>query len=244
MTFKKMALAAALVAAVGLSAPASAKTLRFAFQGTLNSLDPYSLNETFTQGMLGNAYEGLTKRDKNLKIIPGLATSWEQTDPLHWVFHLRKGVKFQNGDPFTADDVVFSMQRVEMTGSDYRAYIPADSVWAKKDDLHDRGDAEDAEPDPDLAARHTCTSWTRPGPKRSASPSRSRPRTSPTSRRPSWRMAPDRSRSSATSRASRPCSSAIPITGARSTATSTRSTSRRSHPTRRASPRSSPARST
>jgi len=134
MAFRKLTLAAALVAAAGLSASAGAKTLRFAFQGTLNSLDPYSLNETFTQGMLGNAYEGLTKRDKTLKIIPGLAESWEQTDPLHWVFHLRKGVKFQNGDPFTADDVVFSMQRVEMTGSDYRAYIPADSVWSKKDD--------------------------------------------------------------------------------------------------------------
>ncbi|MEJ2624130.1 MAG: ABC transporter substrate-binding protein [Pseudolabrys sp.] len=133
MMFKKLTLAAALVAVAGLSAPAGAKTLRYAFQGTLNSLDPYSLNETFTEGMLGNVYEGLTKRDKNLKIIPGLATSWKQVDPLHWVFHLRKGVTFQNGDPFTADDVVFSMKRVEMTGSDFRAFIPADSVWAKKD---------------------------------------------------------------------------------------------------------------
>ncbi|TAN10725.1 MAG: ABC transporter substrate-binding protein, partial [Rhizobiaceae bacterium] len=111
-----------------------AKTLRFAFQGTLNALDPYSLDETFTLGMLGNVYEGLTKRDKELKIIPGLATSWEQTDPLHWVFHLRKDVKFQNGDPFTADDVIFSAQRVEMTGSDMRSSIPSDSVWTKKDD--------------------------------------------------------------------------------------------------------------
>jgi peptide/nickel transport system substrate-binding protein len=134
MMFKKFTLAVALIIAAAMSVPVGAKTLHYAFQGTLNSLDPYSLNETFTQGMLGNIYDGLTKRDKNLKIIPGLATSWEQTDPLHWVFHLRKGVKFQNGDPFTADDVVFSMQRVEMTGSDYRAYIPADSVWAKKDD--------------------------------------------------------------------------------------------------------------
>lgn len=125
---------AALGLSVALSAPAGAKTLRFAFQGTLNSLDPYSLNETFTLGMLGNVYEGLTKRGKDLKIIPGLATSWEQTDPLHWVFHLRQGVKFQNGDPFTAADVVFSMQRLEMPGSDLRGNIPADSVWAKKDD--------------------------------------------------------------------------------------------------------------
>ena len=56
---------------------AEAATLRFAFQGDLKSLDPYSLNETFTHGMLGNVYEGLTKRDKELKIVPGLAERWE-----------------------------------------------------------------------------------------------------------------------------------------------------------------------
>ena len=54
-----------------------AATFRFAFQGDLKSLDPYSLNESFTLGMLGNVYEGLTKRDKDLKIIPGLAERWE-----------------------------------------------------------------------------------------------------------------------------------------------------------------------
>ena len=126
MRSKSLMLAAALMGAVALSAPADAKTLRFAFQGTLNSLDPYSLNETFTLGMLGNVYEGLTKRDKQLKIIPGLAESWDMPDPLHWVFHIRKNVKFQNGDPLTADDVVFSMQRLEMPGSDLRGNIPDD----------------------------------------------------------------------------------------------------------------------
>src|SRR6476620_9565288 len=103
-------LAAALVAAV-CAAPASAATFRFAFQGDLKSLDPYSLSETFTHGMLGNVYEGLTKRDKDLKIIPGLAERWEMVEPTRWRFYLRKGVKFQNGEDFTADDVVFSAER-------------------------------------------------------------------------------------------------------------------------------------
>ena len=62
--------------------PAAAKTFRYAFQGDLNSLDPYTLNETFTLGALGNVMEGLTKRDKDLKIIPGLAERWEIVDPL------------------------------------------------------------------------------------------------------------------------------------------------------------------
>ena len=130
----RASLVAGALAAATLSANAQDKTLRFAFQGTLNALDPYSLNETFTLGMLGNVYEGLTKRDKDLTIIPGLAESWETIDPLHWRFHLRQGVKFANGNAFTADDVVFSAERVRADGSDLKTRIPADSVWTKVDD--------------------------------------------------------------------------------------------------------------
>lgn len=133
--FQTAAIVAA-VAAGGLTTVEAqeGKTLRFAFQGTLNALDPYSLNETFTLGMLGNVYEGLTKRDKDLSIIPGLAESWETIDPLHWRFHLREGVTFANGNAFTADDVVFSADRVRHENSDLKTRIPADSVWTKVDD--------------------------------------------------------------------------------------------------------------
>ncbi|TWH00632.1 peptide/nickel transport system substrate-binding protein [Mesorhizobium sp. J18] len=130
----RAAVVAGALTAATLAASAQEKTLRFAFQGTLNALDPYSLNETFTLGMLGNVYEGLTKRDKNLEIIPGLAESWEQLDPLHWRFHLRKDVKFSNGNDFTADDVIFSAERIRADGSDLKTRIPADSEWVKVDD--------------------------------------------------------------------------------------------------------------
>src|SRR5215472_7299767 len=127
MKIKTLVLTVAL--ALGLAvAPASAKTFRYAFQGDLNALDPYTLNESFTLGALGNVYEGLTKRDKDLKIIPGLAESWEVMEPTRWRFHLRKGVKFQNGEDFTADDVVFSANRVLSPGSDLKTRIqPADT---------------------------------------------------------------------------------------------------------------------
>ena len=112
-----------------------AATFRFAFQGDLKSLDPYSLNETFTHGVLGNVYEGLTKRDKDLKIIPGLAESWETPEPTRWRFHLRKGVKFQNGEDFTADDVVFSAERAFKPASDIKTRIqPAGTKAVKVDD--------------------------------------------------------------------------------------------------------------
>jgi len=125
------------VTALGLclmAGTADAKTFRYAFQGDLKSLDPYTLNETFTIGAQGNVYEGLTKRDKDLKIIPGLAESWETLDPLRWRLHLRKGVKFQNGEDFTADDVVFSADRVRQKGSNFSARVPGDSEFVKVDD--------------------------------------------------------------------------------------------------------------
>src|SRR6476646_370432 len=128
MKFKTVVLAAALAAA-SFAQPAAAATFKFAFQGDLKSLDPYSLNETFTHGVLGNVYEGLTKRDKELKIIPGLAERWETPEPNRWRFYLRKGVKFQNGEDFTADDVLFSADRVRATDSNLTARIPADAKF-------------------------------------------------------------------------------------------------------------------
>ena len=132
MKLKIPLLALAIVFAV--LHPAAAATLRFAFQGDLKSLDPYSLNESFTLGTLGNVYEGLTKRDKNLEIIPGLAERWEVLEPTRWRFYLRRGVKFQNGEDFTADDVVFSAERVRANGSDLKTRIQPDTKVVKVDD--------------------------------------------------------------------------------------------------------------
>src|SRR6266481_8909188 len=128
-------LAAAAVSIVAFAiSPASSQTLRYANQGDLKSLDPYTLNETTTHAHLAQVYEGLTTRDKDLKIIPALAESWETPEPTRWRFHLRKGVKFQNGDPFTADDVVFSANRVRAKGSNLQTRIDADVKVAKVDD--------------------------------------------------------------------------------------------------------------
>lgn len=125
MKLKLALFAGALALALG-AASASAQTLRYAFQGNLNTLDPYGINETTTLALQGNVYEGLTKRDRDLKIIPGLAERWEVLDNgLTWRFHLRRGVKFHNGEDFTADDVVFSANRVRADTSDLRSRIDA-----------------------------------------------------------------------------------------------------------------------
>src|SRR6266849_988882 len=105
MSVRQSLLTATTVSIVAFAmSPASAQTVRYANQGELKSLDPYTLNESTTHGHLGNVYEGLIARDKDLNIIPALAESWETPEPTRWRFHLRKGVKFQNGDPFIAAD--------------------------------------------------------------------------------------------------------------------------------------------
>src|SRR3954471_14844185 len=121
------------IAAFAIS-PASAQSLRYANQGDLKSLDPYTLKETTTIAHHGHVYEGLIARDKELKIIPALAESWEILEPTRWRFHLRKNVKFHNGDPFTADDVLFSAERVRAKGSDFSSVIPSDAKFVKIDD--------------------------------------------------------------------------------------------------------------
>ncbi|MEQ9333231.1 ABC transporter substrate-binding protein [Thalassobaculum sp.] len=130
-----MAAAMAAVVAGAFAAPAAeAKTFRWAFQGDAQSLDPYSLNETFTLGLLGNVYEGLIRRDENLQIQPALAESWEIVEPTRWRFHLRKGVKFHNGNDFTADDVLFSAARVRAEGSDLKTRLAGVVDIVKVDD--------------------------------------------------------------------------------------------------------------
>ena len=124
MTFNLKLLHAALLAALGLlSLGAGAQTIRVANQGDSMSMDPHSLNESLQLSVTGNVYEGLVGRNKDLSLAPLLATSWKQTSPTVWRFELRKGVQFHDGTPFTADDVLFSFQRLAGEGSDLKSNI-------------------------------------------------------------------------------------------------------------------------
>jgi len=121
-----------LVFALGI-AQVDAKTFRYAYRIDPASLDPHALAETFTLSWLGQVYEPLVGRGKNLELVPALAVKWEQTDPRTWRFHLRPNVKFHDGTPFTADDVIFSLSRIKADGSDM-AYTVASVKEVKKID--------------------------------------------------------------------------------------------------------------
>src|SRR5687767_8363054 len=129
---KRLFVVAGLLA-VGLAT--QAQTLRWATQGDAQTMDPHSQNEGLTNTINGQVYEGLVARDKTLGIAPALATEWQQVSPLVWRFKLRPNVKFHDGTPFTADDVVFSIQRGQHINSQLNVYAGAVGTPKKVDDL-------------------------------------------------------------------------------------------------------------
>ena len=101
---------------------ADAKTLRWASQGDPQTADPHSQNEGLTNMFAQAVHDTLVMRDNTLKLVPGLATSWQQVNPTTWRFTLRQGVKFHDGTPFTADDIVFTYERASHPNSQLRQY--------------------------------------------------------------------------------------------------------------------------
>ncbi|MDN3920795.1 ABC transporter substrate-binding protein [Roseateles violae] len=114
---------------------AQAQTLRWASQGDPQTMDPHSQNESMTNMVNGQVYERLTRRDRQLNIVPALASEWTQVSPLLWRFKLRPGVRFHDGAPLTADDVVFSINRAKEPTSQFSVYANAVGVPRKVDEL-------------------------------------------------------------------------------------------------------------
>ncbi len=132
-------LIAAFAAAVAITvtiaaAPVQAATLRWAAQNDILTMDPHSQNHATTHSLLAHAYETLVRYDKDFKIEPALATSWQTISPTHWRFNLRKGVKFHDGSPFTADDVVFSYNRIIQPQGTNQIYVSGVKEVKKIDD--------------------------------------------------------------------------------------------------------------
>src|SRR5262245_4799867 len=107
---------------LALALPAAAVTFRWSSVSDHSSADPHGQNQIVNNAINGQVYEPLVKRGKKLEIIPGLAESWSQVSPTVWRFNLRRGVKFHDGTPFTADDVVFSIKRAAGDTSTFRVY--------------------------------------------------------------------------------------------------------------------------
>ncbi len=74
------------------------------------SLDPHASNDQPSSRISSQIYDGLVTTDENMNIVPALAESWDQPNSTTTIFHLRKGVKFHNGEELNASDVKFTIE--------------------------------------------------------------------------------------------------------------------------------------
>jgi peptide/nickel transport system substrate-binding protein len=118
-----------------ISCAGYAQTLRWSTQGDLITLDPHSQNEILSNSINAQVYETLTAREKDLSITHALAIRWEQRSSTNWRIYLRPNVKFHDGSEFTADDVIFSVERAKKPSSGIQSYANAVGQLVKVDNL-------------------------------------------------------------------------------------------------------------
>ncbi|MFI5341851.1 MAG: ABC transporter substrate-binding protein [Candidatus Methylomirabilales bacterium] len=89
----------------------SKTTLVIGQSADISKLDPHLSTTVNDIAVTFNLYDNLLSRHRDGKLYPSLATEWKLVNPTTWQFKLRQGVKFHNGDPLTATDVKFSLER-------------------------------------------------------------------------------------------------------------------------------------
>ena len=91
--------------------PGRAAELVIGLGADVTSIDPHFVNLAPNNSIAEQLFDSLVRRDARQRLTPGLAESWRSVDDLTWEFRLRKGVKFHDGSDFTAEDVVFTLDR-------------------------------------------------------------------------------------------------------------------------------------
>ena len=106
----RLIVAAGLV--LGAGSAQAAKDLVIAVSDNLTGLDPADLNDNISQAATRMMCQGLYILDKDMKLVPGLAESYEANEEAtQFIFHLRHGVTFQDGTPFNAEAMKFTYER-------------------------------------------------------------------------------------------------------------------------------------
>jgi peptide/nickel transport system substrate-binding protein len=132
---KLVVLCAGAVVALGLGATAQAKTFKWSSASDIPTMDIHSQNNALGNGVHAAIYDSLVYyNSKTFKPEPQLATEWKLLNPTQMRMVLRKGVKFSDGSPFSADDVVFSLGRAMAKTSNYAVYAQGIDKVVKVDD--------------------------------------------------------------------------------------------------------------
>jgi peptide/nickel transport system substrate-binding protein len=110
---------------IAISGQAAAENvLRFmGADATASTMDPHANSDKDNKAATKQVYEALLDVDSNLAIAPQLALAWKPLNPTTWEFELRPDVRFHDGTPFIAADVVFSIERARANTSDFKAYV-------------------------------------------------------------------------------------------------------------------------
>jgi len=115
---------------------ADSSTVNFLIDSAPTNLDPRIGADAYSEHVHGLIFSSLVARDTNMKVIPDLAQSWDTPDPLTYIFHLRRGVKFHDGRALTSADVKYTFDSI-LTGTlkttKRQAYRQVTSVEAPDD---------------------------------------------------------------------------------------------------------------
>ncbi len=147
MLLKKTLLASAVIGAM-LATAANAETLRWTRSADSLTMDPHSQNEGPTHSVNHQIFDTLVYQDMDVAYQPGLATDWyvHPDDPKVWVFEIREGVTFHEGQSLTADDVVFSLNRARHEHADMRGLLTSIAEVRAADDYTVHVETHDPNP--------------------------------------------------------------------------------------------------
>jgi peptide/nickel transport system substrate-binding protein len=131
--YKAFLISAFLLSFVGIAFSSQIEVLNVGLPGDVKALDPMQAVDTISSSVAKHILEPLMTVDgMTKKIVPVLAERWEILDPQTYKFYLRRGVKFHNGDPFTAEDVVYTFKRAISSAS---LHAPRVSPFLNMDDF-------------------------------------------------------------------------------------------------------------
>ena len=102
------------VAATAIAGAAAAETLTIGVSLESPSIDPHFYDYKNSNQIAQQMFDLLIRQDAQQQYMPGLALEWNNLDDKTWEIKLRKGVKWHDGSPFTADDVLFNIERAKV----------------------------------------------------------------------------------------------------------------------------------